>query len=79
MKIKLSEERKQAVLKGLAKFYTEEFDDELSVFRAERMLDFFIQALGPPLYNQAVADARAFMLSRLDDMDVEFYEPEEPL
>jgi uncharacterized protein (DUF2164 family) len=79
MKIKLSEDRKQAVLKRLAKFYSDEFDEELSSFRAERMLAFFIRTLGPPLYNQAVNDARAFMQSKLDDLDVEFYEPEEPL
>ncbi len=79
MKIKLSDDRKQAVLKQLAKFYSDEFDEKLSSFRAERMLNFFVRALGPPLYNQAVSDARVFMQSKLDDLDVEFYEPEELL
>ncbi len=43
------------------------------------MLNFFVRALGPQVYNQAVSDARASMQSKLDDLDVEFYEPEEPL
>ena len=77
MKIDLSEDRKQDVLKFLHELYTEEFDEELSSHRARRILDFFIKALGPPLYNQAIADARAFMSQKLDDLDAEFYQPED--
>ena len=29
-------------------------------------------------YNQAVQDARAFLQTKLDDLDGELYEPEEP-
>ena len=54
-----------------------EFDEQLSPYRAQRILDFFIKALGPPLYNQAISDARAFMSHKLDDLDAEFYQPED--
>ena len=77
MKIDLSEDRKQDVLKIIHGFYSEEFDEELSPYRAQRILDFFIKALGPPLYNQAISDARAFMSHKLDDLDAEFYQPED--
>ena len=77
MKISLSEDRKRAVLSALKKFYSEEFDEELSDFRAERVLAFFVKALGPAVYNQAIGDARGFMLEKLEDLDGEFYEPEE--
>lgn len=76
VRIDLSKERKQDLLKILLAFYSEEFDEELSSYRAQRILDFFIKALGPPLYNQAIADARAFMSKKLDDLDAEFYLPE---
>ena len=74
--IKLSADRRAMLLKMLREFYTDSFDAELSEYRAERLLDFFIKQLGPPIYNQAIADARAFMFEKLDDLDVEFYEPE---
>jgi uncharacterized protein (DUF2164 family) len=77
MRIDLSEERKQDLLKILNGFFRQEFDEELSPYRAQRILAFFIKALGPPLYNQAIADARAFMAQKLDDLDAEFYTPEE--
>ena len=50
---------------------------ELSEFRAERLVDFFVGELGPPVYNQAIRDARAFLHGKLDDLDAEFYEPED--
>lgn len=73
MGINLAEERKDAVLNLFKDFYFEEFDEELSEYRAERILDFFIQKLVPQVYNQAIQDARGFMMKKLDDLDVEFY------
>jgi uncharacterized protein (DUF2164 family) len=57
-------------------FFSEEFEEDLSGFRAEKVLDFFLDELGPPVYNQAVKDARGFMLRKLDDLDGEVYESE---
>ena len=34
----------------------------MSAYQAERLLEFFMKNLGPPVYNQAISDARAFML-----------------
>ena len=76
MRIKLSDERKSALLAILTDFYSEYFDENLSVYRAESLLNFFIKQLGPPIYNQAIADARAFIIEKLEDLDVEYYEPE---
>ena len=76
LRIKLSDERRTIILRTLTEFYKENFDENLSAFRAERLLDFFVKQLGPPIYNQAIADARAFMFEKLEDLDVEYYEPE---
>jgi len=51
---------------------------ELSDFQAHRLIDFFLRHLGAPVYNQAIQDARTFLQTKLDDLDGEFYEPEEP-
>jgi uncharacterized protein (DUF2164 family) len=76
LRIKLSDDRRATLIKLLTVFYTECFDEELSKYRAERLMDFCIKQLGPPIYNQAIADARAFIFEKLEDLDVEFYEPE---
>ena len=76
MSVPLSEERRRRLVAGSQGFYLEEFDEELSAFRAEQLLDFFLEALAPQVYNQAVQDARLYVQSKLDDLDGEVHVPE---
>ena len=76
MAMRLDEERRDVLVSRLQGFFMEEFEEDLSVFRAEKVLDFFLAALAPPIYNQAVQDARAFMQRKLDDLDGDVYEAE---
>jgi len=76
MKVRLSPERRQAVLEALVAYYASEFDETLSAFRAESLLDFCVRELGPPVYNQGVRDAAAFIQAKLTDIEGEVYERE---
>jgi uncharacterized protein (DUF2164 family) len=64
------------LLDALKEYFAEEFDDQLSEFRAEGLVDFFIKELGPPVYNQGVRDAAAYVQSKLADIDGDVYERE---
>jgi len=75
-RLALSEERRETLVARLVRFVRDEHDETLSDFRAQALIDFFLRELGPPVYNQAIQDARGFLQERLDDLDVEFYEPE---
>ncbi|MBF0279455.1 MAG: DUF2164 family protein [SAR324 cluster bacterium] len=77
MKIRLSEDRHQSIITAFVELYQKEFDEELSPYRAETILEFFVQKLGPVAYNQAIQDARSFILRKMEDLDSEFYFPEE--
>ena len=79
MSIRLDETRKSAIARALGEFYRDVFDEDLSDYQAQRLLEFFVEHLGPPVYNQAVQDARAFVLDRLDDLEGEIYKPEKPV
>lgn len=76
MPVKLDETRRSDLVRQLQGFFFEEFDETISDFRAEQLLDFFLEAVGPPIYNQAVQDARGFMMRKLDDLDGEVHQPE---
>jgi len=76
MTVKLDEVRRGDLVRRLRGFFVEEFDETISEFRAEQVLDFFLEAVGPPIYNQAVQDARGFMTRKLDDLDGEVHMPE---
>lgn len=75
MSIQLSDERREQLILSLEGFYREEFDERLSRFRSGQLLDFFLETLGPHVYNQAVQDARAFMQRKLDELDGEVSAP----
>jgi len=79
MRIQLSDDRRTAILTGLKALYADDFDANLSDFQAERLLEFFLGNLGPPVYNQGVQDARAYVADRLDDIEGDVHEPEIPL
>ena len=78
MRIKLSDEACDRASAAVQRFFVDEFDRELSDFQARRLIDFLLRHLGAPVYNQAIQDARSFLQAKLDDLDGEFYEPEEP-
>lgn len=77
MRVVLTGERKNEILRRLTDMYRADFDQDLSAFRAERILSFFLKHLGPLVYNQAIQDARGFMMERLEDLDASFHEEDE--
>lgn len=78
MRIRLSPERRAALLAAIKRYYADEFDEPLSDFRAEGLLDFFVRELGPAVYNQGVRDASGFMQEKLADIEGEVYERDDP-
>ena len=76
MAIELDPRRRQQLVARLRSFVLQEFDEDMSDFRAQQLLDFFLSALGPQVYNQAVQDARKVMQQKLDDLDGEVHLPE---
>lgn len=73
MRLDLNEDRRDQLISDLRGFWLTEFDEELSAFRAEQVLDFAVQALGAQVYNQAVQDARAWMSRKLEDLEGDVY------
>ncbi len=76
MRIRLSDERRASLLRSIKEHFEAHFDEPLSDFRAEGLLDFFVRELGPPVYNQCVRDASSFMQSKLADIEGVIYEEE---
>ncbi len=73
MSIEIDDDRRAQFLKQMQGFYLDEFDEALSEFRAVKTLDFFLEALGPQVYNQAIQDARRYMQEKLDDIEGEVF------
>ena len=76
MRIQLSDDRRAKLLAAIREYFDDQFDDPISDFRAQGLLDFFVQQLGPPVYNQGVRDASRYMQDKLTDIEGEVYETE---
>ncbi|MEM9841698.1 MAG: DUF2164 domain-containing protein [Pseudomonadota bacterium] len=75
--ITLTDARRERLIGQLQTLYQSEFDEDLSAFRAEQILDLMLSTLAAGVYNQAVQDVRAHLQSKLDDLDGEVYVDDE--
>lgn len=69
--------RKQAVA-ALRAYFAANLDEEIGDLKAGLLLDFILSELGPSVYNQAIADARAFFDERSQDLAAVCYHEEFP-
>ena len=49
-------------------YFSNERDEELGDLASELILDFFINELGPYIYNQGIEDAYAYIQDKADDL-----------
>jgi uncharacterized protein (DUF2164 family) len=78
LRINLSPERRSMLVDAIKRHFEGEFDEPLSDFRAEQLLDFFVAELGPPVYNQGVRDASGYIADKLADIEGDVFERESP-
>ncbi|MEM7391250.1 MAG: DUF2164 domain-containing protein [Verrucomicrobiota bacterium] len=76
MHINLTEQKKSDIIEQFQSEFKATFDEDISRFRAETVVEFFIRSLGPPIYNQAIDDARKFIQEKVEDLDATFHQPE---
>lgn len=69
--------RKQAIA-SLRAYAADELDCELSELQATLLLDHVLADLGPAIYNQAAADARAYLEERAADLEAALHKAEFP-
>jgi uncharacterized protein (DUF2164 family) len=73
MAIALESQRRARVVARLQLLFSKEFDEKLSDFQANAVVDLMLKTLGPAVYNQAVQDVRAHMQVKLDDLGGEVF------
>jgi len=74
--IELKKQARTDAIASLKKYFEEEMQEPLGDLRAGLLLDFFMEEIGPAIYNQAIADAQARMAARVADLEGELYAEE---
>ena len=76
MAIELTKEAEQALIESIKRYFAEHMDEDIGDLKASLLLDFCLKQIGPSIYNQAIADAQAYMNDKVADLDGSCYEPE---
>ena len=66
--IKLSKEKKDIMIEEIQRYFSNERDEDLGDLASSLILDFFVEKLGPEMYNQGIQDAQRYMEERVMDM-----------
>lgn len=76
MAIRLAKKTEEKLIASIKRYFEENMEDEVGDLKASLLLEFCVREIGPSIYNQAIADAQAFMQNRVSDLDGSCYEPE---
>src|SRR5437588_6783713 len=66
--IAISDDAKRQAIASVRRYFIENLDAEIGDLKAALVLDYFLREVGPTIYNQAIADARAFFEERSADL-----------
>ena len=64
--------RAQAIA-SIQRYFQENMPEPIGDLPAGLLLNFFIEEVGPAIYNQAIVDAQARMQQRVSDLNGELY------
>jgi len=76
MAIELPTETKDRLIASIKRYFEEALGLEVGDLKASLWLDYALEEIGPSIYNQAIADARARMGEMVDEIDSTCYEAE---
>ena len=76
MTIELTKEARAQAIASIERYFSEEHDQRIGNIAAGALLGFFLEEVGPVVYNQAVAQAQESMLARTQELDIELHEDE---
>ena len=66
--ITITDDARRQATAALRGHLAEHWEEEVGELKAGLLLDFFLAEIGPTIYNQAIADARAFFEERTGDL-----------
>ena len=76
MAIELSREARERAVASLERYFESELDQRIGNIAAAALLGFFIEEVGPLVFNQAVQQVQERLLERVQELDIEFHEDE---
>jgi len=76
MPIELSKPDRDQAIDSIQRYFREYMDEPIGNVTAGALLGFFLEEIGPSLYNRGVADAQQRLQARVAELDFEVHEDE---
>ena len=74
--IELSKEDRQQAIASIEHYFQQNMEEKIGNVAAGGLLGFFLEEIGPSIYNKGVADAQERMQARVSELDFEVHEEE---
>jgi uncharacterized protein (DUF2164 family) len=74
--IELSREARAQALTSIERYFNESMEQRIGNIAAGALLTFFLEEIGPTVYNKAVAEVQERMQARVLELDIEVHEEE---
>lgn len=76
MAIELSKEDRAQAIASIERYFLENMEEKIGNVAAGALLAFFLNEVGPSVYNRAVTDAQERLAARVQELDFEVHEDE---
>jgi uncharacterized protein (DUF2164 family) len=76
MTIELLKEHRAQAIASIERYFRENMEQKIGNVAAGGLLGFFLEEIGPSIYNQAVADVQERLQTRISELDFEVHEEE---
>ncbi len=76
MSLELSKEARADAIASIQQYFDSNMPEPIGELPAGLLLNFFVEEIGPAIYNKAIADAQARLTVRVADLSGELYEDE---
>ncbi|CAN7676120.1 DUF2164 domain-containing protein [Pseudorhodoferax sp. LjRoot39] len=74
MAIELSKDVRKEAIASIERYFRESMDEPIGNIAAGGLLGFFLEEIGPAIYNQAVADVQERLQARVAELDLEVHQ-----
>ena len=69
----LTKEEKQLLMTRIQTFFQQERDENIGLIAAEEVLDFFIEQLGPVIYNKSLEETKRWFAAKMEDLEGDYH------
>jgi uncharacterized protein (DUF2164 family) len=76
MTIVLNKDARAEAIRSIERYFEINFEERIGNIQAAALLNFFLEEIGPSVYNTAVAAAQERMQMRAQELDIECHEDE---